>query len=360
MRYVVIMAGGSGTRLWPLSRRGTPKQLLGLFDGSSLLQLAFARARRIVPEDRILVVTGAAYAQVVRRQLPDLVAENVLGEPEGRDSLNAVAWPAAVLASRDPDAVIAQVTADQIIEPVAAFVAAVETAFAIAESDRKALVTLGVVPTEPHTGYGYLHRGVAIDGFPEACAVASFTEKPDAATAASYLASGEYWWNAGMFVFAATTFLEQVRILEPGTHAVVTEIAAHPERLAGLFGSLRRISVDYAIMEPVSRGGGTAHVVAVPLPITWRDVGGFAQLSEVVAADADRTRTIGAGPFVTRNTTDSLIVSTVDGHLVATLGVEELVIVHTPDATLVTTAAQSEQVKALVDAVAATVGPEYV
>lgn len=166
MRYVVIMAGGSGTRLWPLSRQGTPKQLLPMIEGRSLLRLAFDRALGVVPAERILVVTGAAHLDEVRRQLPEVLPENLLGEPVGRDSLNAVAWPAAVLARRDPEAVIAQLTADHIIEPVDAFVAALQEAFAIAEEVPAALVTLGVVPTSPHTGYGYLQRGPALPGHP--------------------------------------------------------------------------------------------------------------------------------------------------------------------------------------------------
>ena len=145
MRYVVIMAGGSGTRLWPLSRKGTPKQLLKLISGQSLLQLAYERASRVVPPERIVVVTGEAYLDAVARELPALPAENLLGEPEGRDSLNACAWPAAVLLRRDPDAVIAQLTADHIIEPVDAFAGALDQAFTIAESSPDVLVTLGVV-----------------------------------------------------------------------------------------------------------------------------------------------------------------------------------------------------------------------
>ena len=225
MRYVVIMAGGSGTRLWPLSRKGTPKQLLKLIGGRSLLRLAFERARRLVPDDRILVVTGAPYLDEVAADLPEVSRENLLGEPEGRDSLNAVAWPAAVLARRDPHAVIAQLTADQLIEPLDAFVEALEEAFDVAENTPSSLVTLGVIPTSPHTGYGYLHRGPALHGFPTACQVLEFREKPDAATAAAYLASGDYWWNAGMFVWRAETVLEQLEALEPDTHAKVLELA---------------------------------------------------------------------------------------------------------------------------------------
>ena len=161
MRYVVIMAGGSGTRLWPLSRQGTPKQLLPLVGGKSLLRLAFERSLGSVPAERVWVVTGAAYAEAVAADLPELPATNILGEPVGRDSLNAAAWPAAVLQRLDPDAVIAQVSADHVIEPVEVFAERLDVAFSLAEADADVLVTLGVVPTSAHTGYGYLHRGEA-------------------------------------------------------------------------------------------------------------------------------------------------------------------------------------------------------
>ena len=357
MRYVVIMAGGSGTRLWPLSRRGTPKQLLKLIGGTSLLRLAFERATRVVPAERVLVVTGAPYLDAVREDLPEVAPENLLGEPVGRDSLNAVAWPAAVLARRDPDAVIAQLTADQLIEPVDAFVAALEEAFAVAESDDRALVTLGVVPTSPHTGYGYLHRGEPLAGFSSACTVREFREKPDADTAGAYLASGEYWWNAGMFVWRASTFLDQLAALEPATHAAVSELAAEPDRLEEIFPTLRKTSVDFGIMEPVSRGAATGSVVAVALPIDWRDVGGFASLAEVLTADADGN--VVDGLAVLNDARDNLVINTVDAHVVAVSGTTGMVVVHTPDATLVTTLAGAESVKSVVAAVADAAGPDF-
>ena len=163
MRYVVIMAGGSGTRLWPLSRQGTPKQLLELFDGRSLLRLAYERVAGMIPDARILVCTSRAYVDVVARQLPELPEENLLGEPVGRDSLSAVAWSAAVLERRDPEAVVAMLSADHIITPVEGFRTTLERAFDVAETRPRALVTMGVVPTEPHTGFGYLHRDGCVD-----------------------------------------------------------------------------------------------------------------------------------------------------------------------------------------------------
>lgn len=358
MRYVVIMAGGSGTRLWPLSRQGTPKQLLKLIDGQSLLRLAFERARRLVPEERILVVTGAPYLDDVVADLPEVLPGNLLGEPEGRDSLNAVAWPAAVIAHRDPQAVIAQLTADQLIEPVDAFVEALEEAFTVAEGDARTLVALGVLPSSPHTGYGYLHRGPALPGLPTACEVLEFREKPDAATASAYLASGDYWWNAGMFVWRADAVLGQLAALEPDTHATVLELAAHPDRLDELFGTLRKVSVDFAIMEPVSQGATDARVVAVALPVQWRDVGGFASLAEVLVPD--QAGNVVDGDGVLLDAQGNLVINTVPGHLLSLSGVSDMVVVHTPDATLVTTLAGAENVKELVARVASQAGARYI
>lgn len=358
MRYVVIMAGGSGTRLWPLSRQGTPKQLLRLIDGKSLLRIAFERVLGLVPAERVLVCTGAAYADAVAAELPEVPAANLLGEPEGRDSLNAVAWPAAVIAARDPDAVIAQVTADQVIEPVAVFAAALEEAFAVAEGLPDALVTLGVVPTSAHTGYGYLHRGEPVDGFANTHAVLEFREKPDLRTASEYLASGEYWWNAGMFVWRAATFLEQLAALHPATHATVTELAAHPERLGELFGTLHKTSVDYGIMEPVSAGAGTARVVAVALPVQWRDVGGYASLAELLTHDEAGNALIGAS--VRLDAAGNIVINTRgERGLVGVLGCSDLVIVTTPEVTLVVPIAEAERVRELVALVRAEAGETF-
>ena len=357
MRYVVIMAGGSGTRLWPLSRQGTPKQLLPLVDGTSLLRLAFERSLASVPAGRVWVVTGAAYADEVARQLPELPPGNILGEPVGRDSLNAVAWPAAVLARLDPDAVIAQVTADQVITPVAKFAARLETAFALAEADPAVLVTLGVVPTEPHTGYGYLHRGEAIPGFPGAHRVLGFTEKPARSLAEGYLASGDYWWNAGMFVWRAATVLEQVRLLLPVTHAAVLELAAQPERLGEIFPGLFRTSVDYGVMEPVAAGQGSAHVAAVGLDVEWRDVGGYASLAEVLGRDAAGNAV--SGRVVTLDASDNIVLNSDASGVVAVAGVSGLVVVRTPEAVLVVPVEQAERVKALVAEVTASAGAGF-
>lgn len=357
MRYVVIMAGGAGTRLWPLSRQGMPKQLLALFDGKSLLRIAYERLVGLVPDERILVVTSASYADVVAHQLPELPADNILGEPVGRDSLNAVAWSAAVLAQRDPDAVIAMVTADHIIEPVDTFQAAIATAFRVAETEPHALVTLGVVPTEPHTGFGYLHRGLTLPGL-GACRVSEFKEKPTAAVAEGYLHSGEYWWNSGMFVWRAATLLDQLAQLVPETDQAVRRLAVEPGLLGEIYPRLAKNSVDYAIMEPAATGATRAFVAAVPLAVSWRDVGGYQAFAAALGADEDGNA--GSGVRLNVDSSGCLVVNAGGPDtVVATLGLSDVVVVSTPDAVLVAKLSETERVKELVDRVRAELGDDY-
>lgn len=358
MRYVVIMAGGSGTRLWPLSRQGRPKQLLEMLDGKSLLRLAYERLIGLVDEDRILVCTGRAHADDVRAQLPELAEGNILGEPEGRDSLNAVAWSAAVVADRDPEAVVAMVTADHIIEPVDEFQRSLATAFEVAEARPNSLVTLGVVPTSPHTGYGYLHRADELDGFPGVHRISEFKEKPALDVAQAYLDSGEYWWNAGMFVWRATTLLGQLDQLLPETARTVREIVADPQRLDELFPTLQKISVDYAVMEPASVGRTDAEVVSVGLHIDWQDVGGFLSLAEMLTHDEHGNAI--DGRTVTLDTSGSVLVNAAGpDHVVAAMGLEGCLVVATGSATLVTRLGDTERIRELVDLVRTQAGARY-
>lgn len=358
MRYVVIVAGGSGTRLWPLSRQGKPKQLLDLVDGKTLLRIAYERIQGLVPDERVLVCTVADFRDEVHSQLPEIPLDNILGEPVGRDTLNAVAFPAAVLAARDPDAVMASVTSDQIMNPVSTLRAALKKAFRVAESHADALVTFGVVPTTPHTGFGYLERGSGIAGHTDVCRVASFTEKPNRETAERYLASGQYWWNSGMFVWRCATFLDQLRQLRPDAYDLLGTLVAHRDRVDELYPQLPKISVDYAVMEPVSRGEGTAQVLAVRLPITWHDVGGFEALGLQLPRDADGNATTGQSVLV--DSSDNVVInSDEDGRVVAVVGLSGTVIVQTPEITLVCPISEAERIKELVNEVTGRLGTSY-
>jgi mannose-1-phosphate guanylyltransferase len=283
---------------------------------------------------------------------------NILGEPVGRDSLNAVAWSTAVVAQRDPAGVVAVLSADHVINPVAAFTAALGQAFAAAEQDRDALVTMGVVPTSPHTGFGYLHRGQPAAGLTGVWQVEEFAEKPPRAVAEAYFAAGDWWWNSGLFCWRAETFLEQLAGFMPETAAAIRDIAADPSRLAAVYPTLTKVSVDYAIMEPVSRGSGPCHILAVPLEADWDDIGGYtaladhldhiggnAQTGRVVALDASGNLLVNAGP------PDSLI---------AVVGLRDTVVVTHGGVTLVCPRSAAEAVKALVERVRTEAGPAYV
>jgi mannose-1-phosphate guanylyltransferase len=358
MRYVLIMAGGSGKRLWPLSRQDMPKQLLKIVGGKSLLRLAYERVCDVVPAARVLVCTGADYAAVVAAELPEIDPANILGEPEGRDSLNAIAWPAAVLAERDPDAVMAVVASDQIMQPVSSFQESLAEGFTVAETDPSALVTFGIVPSSPHTGYGYLHHGRQLPGHPRVSEVLAFKEKPDRATAERYVETGEYWWNSGMFVWRAATFLGLLHDLLPETHAAVRRLAAAPAELVDIYPRLIKISVDYAVMEPVSLGRSDAHVVAVQLPITWHDVGGFRSLRGQLPWDEHGNAASGTTVLV--DSRDNLVINNAaDGRLVAAVGLRDTVVVQTDQITVVCPLGESERIKELVAEVADRLGPTY-
>lgn len=342
--WAVVPAGGAGTRLWPMSRAGRPKFLLDLTgSGRTLLQ---ATVDRLAPltGDRVVVVTGAAHAEAVRAQLPGLAAGRVLAEPAPRDSMAAIGLAAAVVERADPDAVIGSFAADHVIPDVGAFHAVIREAVDVARGGH--LVTIGVEPTHPATGFGYIRAGQPLDGAPTALHAVEFVEKPDADRARRYVESGEFRWNAGMFVVRATTLLDLLARWHPELAAGVRAIAADPSRLEQVWPGLTRIAIDHAVAEPAAEAG---HVVVVPAPFGWDDVGDFASLSELLPGRAGPVTVLGPDADVTAIDASGLVVAA-GGRRVAVVGLEDVVVVDTPDAVLVTTRSRAQDVKKVVDA----------
>lgn len=344
--WAVVPAGGAGTRLWPLSRSSSPKFLHDLTgSGRTLLQ---ATADRLAPlcADRLLVVTGRAHVDAVRAQLPGVPDDQIVAEPSPRDSMPAIALAAAIIERRDPDAIIGSFAADHVIADQPAFLAAVREAVAVAATG--ALVTIGLQPTHAATGFGYIELGepLAVPGAPHASAVRSFVEKPDAATAARWVEGGGHRWNAGMFVVGAGVLLDLLAQHHPELATGVRAIAADPASIDAGWPALTKIPIDTAVAEPAAAEG---RVAVVSADLGWDDVGDFASLAPLLAAQPDRPglRVLGDPAHVVALDAGGLV--STSGRTVVVLGLQDVVVVDTADAVLVTTAAHAQQVKRIVE-----------
>jgi mannose-1-phosphate guanylyltransferase len=354
MRYAMIMAGGSGTRLWPMSRKARPKQLLPFINGRSLLDIAAARLDGIVPSERRYICTNEAFRSAIRQSLPQFMDEQILGEPVGRDTVNAVGLTAAILMTHDPRAVFAVLTADHLIEPQDEFVRAVDLGFRVVEADPSRFVTFSIKPTFPATGFVYVERGEAIEGFDGAFRAAQFVEKPDLETAKSYFASGGFNWNSGMFVFPAAMFMRVLQQCLPENHAGLMEIAdawgssdaKRQATLGDVYPNLKKISVDYGVMEPVSKDASAACTICtVPMNVNWTDVGSWPSYGETLPPDALGNRSNAKSLNV--DSRNVLAVSDDPQHTITTIDCSDLIIVRTKDATLVCPRSSAERIKDL-------------
>src|SRR3954467_5648533 len=323
------MAGGSGTRLWPLSRAARPKQLLDVVTAPgggtrSLLAEAFARLRAVLPAEAIWVCTAARYGEQVRAALPELAPGRLILEPVARDTANAVGLAAALVTDVDPGAELAVVSADHVIRPVERFADALRTAYDVLAARPRALVTLGVTPASPATGFGYVQKGAAAE-VPGVSEVASFREKPDQATAEGYLATGEYLWRAGMFVWRARTVLDALEKHLPESAAGLARIVALPAGpardavLAEGVPTLPKISVDYAVLEPAATEPG--RVLVVDLSVDWLDVGSWPALAATLDDDGEGNAVRGRAVVV--DSSGNVVLSDDPDHLIALVGVRD-------------------------------------
>jgi mannose-1-phosphate guanylyltransferase len=356
MSYAVILAGGAGTRLWPLSRVKRPKQLIPLLAEKSLLELAVERLQGLFDFRDIWVITNAEYADMVAGTLKMLPRENIIGEPVGRDTANAIALAAETLALRDPNATMAVFTADHVIRPAESFARTVRGAMQAVEANPEALLTFGVRPSWPHTGLGYIHCGRRIEG--DLFQVSAFKEKPDHHSARRYVESGEYFWNSGMFVWKLASIRSALAEFLPESKTKLEQVARAAagggnltELLKDVYPGLARISIDFAVMEKAHQ------VLMVELKCEWLDVGSWPALESVSELDESGNIIIAKNSILLdclRN-----IVVCEDGHLLALVGVDDCIVVHSPDATLVCGKSDAQRLKELVGLIEKRFGTKF-
>lgn len=334
----VILAGGSGTRFWPLSRLERPKQFLALEGERSLLRATADRLLRWLPPQRLWVCTTERLRQGVIDQLPELPVDQILAEPEGRNTAPAIGWSIQSMGPVGRDGVVGIFPADHRVVDERAFEDAVRAATAVVARDDR-VMTLGVVPRWPETGYGYLELGETLDPETGLRRVRRFTEKPDQETADRFVASGDYYWNPGIFVFRGSSMLAQLQKFEPDIVAGLEEIERHPDRLAEIYPRLPSVSIDYGVIERLG------DLATLPLDCGWSDLGSWAALAEILPLDESGNSSHGRTLAV--ESSGNLLWA--EEGTVAVIGVEDLVIVRTGDAVLVVPRQRSQEVRKLID-----------
>ncbi|MCC6443960.1 MAG: mannose-1-phosphate guanylyltransferase [Armatimonadetes bacterium] len=348
----LIMAGGSGTRFWPLSRPERPKQFLRLVGDRTMLQLTIDRMDGLIPPERILVITNESFVDLVKEQSPEIPEENIIGEPMPRETAAAITLGCAIIEERWPGAVAVVMPSDHTIEPKEDFHRTIISAATAAAQDAT-LYTFGIKPTFPAEGFGYLESGrelKVLNGVRH-FELRSFKEKPDRATAENYLGSGRYFWNSGIFVWKAATILYEIRRNLPEHYFYLVPLAEnrqHPAwkwRLRQAFQAVPKISIDYGVMEKAER------IAMVEANYKWNDVGGWLALERLLPAD--HTGNYSLGNLHSLESSDNIIIAEDPNHLVACVGVTGLVVVHTEDATLICKKEDSEKVKQLVQQLSA-------
>ncbi len=346
---VVIMAGGAGTRFWPLSTEDRPKQFLDLFGDRTLVQKSLDRVSNLVPPERILVLTNAAFLSIVKEQLPEIPVENIIGEPIRRDTAAAVGLAAVLCRIRFGNPVIAMLAADHLIKPIPLFQKTLVSAARVA-ADNNALYTFGIEPTYPATGYGYLERGMQIaddDGI-EHFQLMRFKEKPGLETARQYIESGRFYWNSGMFVWTTNAILREIEVHLPNHARTLSRVAAFDRTpqwdhaLKEAFECLHAVSIDFGVMEKAQ------NVCCVASRFSWSDVGGWLALKSCLPED--EAGNCYRGKTMTLDATDNLVFCEDPKETMVLIGVKDLVIVRAGSRTLITHKDRTEDLKKLVQA----------
>lgn len=346
--YAVIPAGGSGTRLWPLSRSQEPKFLLDLLGtGNSLLVDTVRRLEPFASVDEVIVVTGANHENLVRQQIPGLPTANLVAEPSGKNSAAAVGLAAYIVRERNPEAVVGFFAADHVVTDDAAFHATLARAIAAAGADQ--LVTIGITPTEPSSAFGYIKKGDVVPGLDGVFDVSEFVEKPSFADAQRFVNSAGYLWNAGIFVGQVLAVISAFEEFAPDLASTLEKVARlmlSRENFDDEWNRLDSVAFDYAVAEPAARAG---RFRVVPGEFGWRDVGDFASLAQAqMSTDVSNVTVVGDSAKVHPHDSSGIVVGT-SGRIITLLGVHDIVVVDTPDALLVTTKEHAQDVKKLVE-----------
>jgi mannose-1-phosphate guanylyltransferase len=347
MLYAMIMAGGAGTRFWPASRKQTPKQLLKLAGDRSMIQSTVDRLSGLCPPENLLIVTNQILVDPISDQLPNIPKASIIGEPAKRDTAPCIGLAAAWVAAQDPDATMVVMPADHVISPAKVFQASLNQAVELVDADPTRIVTFGIKPTYPAEVFGYIESsGNAIQGasFPS-FEVARFREKPDAKTAAEFLAAGTFYWNAGIFVWKARTILNALQKHQPEMFAHLQKIAAtigtdnFDATLQTEFTAIKGTSIDYAVMENYD------NVLVVEAPFSWDDLGNWTAVPRQKGVDANGNTLIGR--TLTVDTQGTLVYGD-DDHLIVTVGLDDCIVVRTENATLIATKKDEAKIKQVV------------
>ena len=349
MLHAVIMAGGTGTRFWPESREAQPKQLLQLFGEQTMIQSTVSRLGNLVASDQVLVVTNQSLVEKIAEQLPQLPRQSIIGEPCKRDTAPCVGLAAALVSNRDPEATMVVMPADHVISTDATFQASLQHAVELVEQNSDRIVTFGIRPNYPAEIYGYIERddsGPAVSESPATYPVARFREKPDLETATQFVAAGNFYWNAGIFVWKAKTIWQALEKYEPAMHARLKQIADSvgsddfDEVLNREFTAIDGKSIDYAVMERFE-----GEILVVEAPFEWDDVGNWPAMARLHDSDEDGNTIMGKHLGLD---TQHSIIRTSDDHLVVTVGLDDMIVVRTPDATLVARRDQEAAIRQIV------------